>query len=107
MSTFLVELFRIIFETISLWKTHFTVNLIKRCASFKLLSKMVFTLQQKTEIIPIYGKCRRCVRRTAIIFNEKYPNHILYHKYVLELITNFNLIRSVTTKKGIYRRRVF
>ncbi|KAL1494962.1 hypothetical protein ABEB36_010461 [Hypothenemus hampei] len=62
---------------------------------------MVYTVQQKIEIIFIYGECVRWTRRTAAIFNESIPNTNLNHKYVLELIAKFTEIGSITNKKTV------
>lgn len=42
---------------------------------------MVFTLRQRTEFLNIYEEYRKCVRRTARMFNERHPSN-LSHKYV-------------------------
>ena len=65
---------------------------------------MVFTLQQRTEIILIYGECERCARRAARMFNLRYPNSNLNHKYVLKLVAKFSETGSVANKKRNNRR---
>ena len=60
---------------------------------------MVFTLQQIIDIILIYGECGGCARRTSRMFNERYPNSNLNHKYVLQLVAKFSETGSVANKK--------
>lgn len=61
---------------------------------------MVCILQQRTEIIIIYWKCRRCTRKTVTLFIERYPNSNLNHKYVLELVAKFSGTGSVAGTKS-------
>lgn len=58
--------------------------------------KNVFKLQQKTEII-ICEECRRCIKRTATMFNERRHNSSLNYKYILEWVAKFT--DSVAYKK--------
>lgn len=60
---------------------------------------MVFTNEQRVEIIFMYGECRRSARQTAAMFNERYPGMNLNHKYVLELVAKFRETGSVANKK--------
>lgn len=61
-------------------------------------STMVYSLQERIEIIFIYGEEQRCARRTARVFNERHPDKNLGHQYVLDLVNKFQETGSVGNK---------
>jgi len=65
---------------------------------------MVYTLQERIEIILIYGEVRKCARRAAVLFNERNPNREVSHRYVLDLVTKFSETGSVNNKTRKNRR---
>lgn len=57
--------------------------------------KMVYTLNERVEIVFIYGSQNQCLRSTARVFNEKYPGKNLTHQYVSHLVSKFRETGSV------------
>ncbi|KAJ8909300.1 hypothetical protein NQ315_011260 [Exocentrus adspersus] len=55
----------------------------------------------------IYGEVRKCARRAAILFNQRYIHIIIYViDNVLDFATKFSETGSVKNKKSNNRRRV-
>lgn len=59
---------------------------------------MVYTLQERTEIIFMYGAENRCARRTSRRFNDIHPNKHVGHRYVIELVRKFEETGSVCNR---------
>lgn len=59
----------------------------------------MFTLQQTTYFTLIYRECRRCARKTTVMFNMRYPNNNLHQD--LELVAKFNKTGFVANKKEL------
>jgi len=66
---------------------------------YHITLKMVYTLEERIEMVFIYGKEGQCARRTAATFNERYPSKNVSHTYVIQLIKKFKETGSVTNKK--------
>lgn len=60
---------------------------------------MVYTLEERIEIVFIYGEEGQCARRTAATFNERYPGKNVSHTYVIQLIKKFKETGCVINKK--------
>ncbi|KAJ4449520.1 hypothetical protein ANN_00920 [Periplaneta americana] len=67
---------------------------------------MVYTLQERTEIIFIYGPENRCPRRTARAFNERHPEKNISHRYVIALIWKFEETAAVCNKTNDQPRKL-
>lgn len=65
---------------------------------------MVYTLQERIDIIFIYGAEHKCSRRTANVFNNKYPGKNLSHTAVNDLVRKFSETGSVINKTRTERR---
>ncbi|KAL1508990.1 hypothetical protein ABEB36_003799 [Hypothenemus hampei] len=57
------------------------------------------SLGEKGDIVLIYGAENHCARRTAATFNERDPNKMSFHRYVLNLIAKFTETGSVGNMK--------
>lgn len=62
-------------------------------------STMVYTTEERIEIVMIYGSENSSARRTAAVFNNRHPNKHVSHKYVIELTSKFRQTGSVVNKK--------
>ncbi len=59
---------------------------------------MVFSTQERVEIVLLYGQYDRSYNATANAFNERHPEHNITRKAVSELIQKFMLTGSVSDK---------
>lgn len=60
---------------------------------------MVYSIQERVEIIEYYLKNNECANTASRLFNEQYPNKNVNRKYVLELMSKFRQTGSVANKK--------
>lgn len=60
---------------------------------------MVYTTEERVEIVTLYFKNGEMARETARIFNESHPGKNLSHPYVIDLISKFMETGSVANKK--------
>ena len=60
---------------------------------------MVYTLQERIELVFIYGTENNCARRTANTFNTRHPEKNVSRTYVRQLIAKFNETGSVANEK--------
>lgn len=67
---------------------------------------MTYTLEERIEIIFIYGAESQCARRTANEFNARHLNKHVSHRYVLDLVEKFKETGSVANKKRTQPRIV-
>jgi len=59
---------------------------------------MVYSLQERIELILIFGEEHRNARRTASVFNQRHPDKNVGHQYVLDLVRKFQETGSVCNK---------
>lgn len=60
---------------------------------------MVYSLEDRTEIVVLYGTANRNYSQTATLFNENHPNRNVSAVYVRNLIQKFFQTGSVNNKK--------
>lgn len=60
---------------------------------------MVYSLEERTEIVVLYGIANRNYSQTAALFNENHPNKNVSAVYVINLIKKFFETGSVNNKK--------
>lgn len=60
---------------------------------------MVYTIEERVEMVFIYAAENRCFTRAAAVFNERYPGKNVRHKYIRELVAKFQETGSVANKK--------
>lgn len=60
---------------------------------------MVYSVEERVEIITLFFKNDDCAHRTANLFNERHPNRNINRKYILELVAKFRETGSVANKK--------
>lgn len=65
---------------------------------------MVYSLLEKVQIVLVYGAENQCTRRTSATFNDKHPDKITSHMYVLKLINKFTQTGSVVNIKHKHSR---
>jgi len=58
----------------------------------------MYTLEERIEMVFIYGEEGQCARRTAATFNERYPSKIVSHTYVIQLIKKLNILNICYNK---------
>lgn len=58
-------------------------------------NRMVYTLQERTKIIFIFGSQNQSATSTARVFNEQYPNRNISRQYVEQLVSKFRETGSV------------
>lgn len=61
---------------------------------------MVYTVQERVEMVTLYYENQKCARAAARIFNNNHPGRNVQHKYVLQLINKFVATGSVNNKKS-------
>lgn len=66
--------------------------------------KMVYSVEERVEIIKLFFKNKDCARVTAALFNERHPEHNVSAVYVLQLVAKFNATGSVGNKKRVHER---
>lgn len=71
------------------------------CYNNSIMSR---TLQQKIEMIYLYGQTNKNLHETVRLFNAEHPDRPVCRKYLRELIQKFNLTGSVNDKKRTGRR---
>jgi len=67
---------------------------------------MVLTLQERVEIVFMYGENARSARATARQFNERHPGMNVSHNTVIKLVSKFSETGSVANRKGRENRVV-
>lgn len=67
---------------------------------------MVYSVEERVEIISIFFENGKCARRTANLFNQLHEDKQLHHSYVLELVRKFRQTGSVANQKKNYENRV-
>lgn len=50
---------------------------------------MLYTLGERIEMLLFYGKADNCSQQTAGTLNERHPDEVASHSYVLYLIARF------------------
>lgn len=60
---------------------------------------MVYSLEEKVELIALFFKNDECYNRAANLFNELHPNKFVSRKYVSEVVAKFRQTGSVVNKK--------
>lgn len=60
---------------------------------------MVYTIQERSDIVIIYVSENRCDHRTAQAFNDKYPGKNVSNRYLIYLVHKFLDTGSVCNKK--------
>lgn len=60
---------------------------------------MVYTVQERVELVSLYYQNQNCARAAARIFNQNHLECNVRHKYVIELISKFVETGSVMDKK--------
>ena len=67
---------------------------------------MVYTLEERIEIIFIYGAKNHCTHRTARVCNERHPEKKISHRYVIDLKRKFKETGSVCNKANHQPRKL-
>lgn len=67
---------------------------------------MVYTLEERKEMLKIYFQNNDCARATARIFNERHPDKNVYHSFIIQLVHKFEVTGSVANKKHNRTRTV-
>ena len=60
---------------------------------------MVYSLEERIEIIFAYGAQNGCARQAARVFNARHPEKNVTHCYVMKLVRKFEETGSVCNKK--------
>lgn len=60
---------------------------------------MVYSIQERVEIISIFFKTDECATRTAALFNERHEDKHVHHSYVRDLVRKFQQSGSVANRK--------
>lgn len=60
---------------------------------------MVFTIQERVEIVKLFYRNQECARATARLFTEIHPDKPIRHKYVLDIVQKFSETGSVANRK--------
>ena len=60
---------------------------------------MVYSIQERVEIISIFFKTDECATRTAALFNERHEDKHVHHSYVRNLVRIFQQSGSVANRK--------
>ncbi|KAL1509572.1 hypothetical protein ABEB36_004285 [Hypothenemus hampei] len=60
---------------------------------------MVYSLEERVEMVLIYGASNECARQTAQIFNKRHGDRNVSHVYVLQLLQKFRESGSVGNVK--------
>ena len=66
---------------------------------------MVYTIQERTEIIFIYGAENHCAHRTARVYNERHNEKNVSHRYAIALIWKFKETGCVCNKANRQPRK--
>lgn len=67
---------------------------------------MIYSLEERVEMVLIYGANNESARRTATAFNERHPDRNVSHVYVMKLLTKFRATGSVGNAKHNRRRTI-
>jgi len=67
---------------------------------------MVYSIEERVEIIELYFINNQCARVTATLFNDRHPDRHVHHGYILELVAKFRQTGSVANKKRIIENPV-
>lgn len=67
---------------------------------------MVYSIEERVEIVAIWYRNHDCAKVTARIFNANHPERNVSHQYVRQLLDKFNQTGSVLNKKHVVNRPV-